>query len=324
MRGHQLHGSGTARHCHQTGQATPPPSLGARDKCVSFNPGVPTPCSCFEARWVCLGGWRGAPGNQPSPRLVPRGRGGTPVPSFPASLWLHFAESARWGESAKRDGERSKGPPRGLNRNTEPTRSLTAGVGGGDTGRQLLPPPLASPQPPSKLQGTPLARPSKQVNSCPPAALSHPCHMTGHPCSNTPGGRGSRATPKATALGTPPRQPGFMARDEALEPDCLGLNPSPASCWLWVWAPTSSSLDTRSINGGFPEELPPQGGCVLDDKRHLAGQSHPSHSVRGAQPRQEHSPSNKQHSRRRTLAVSWTCKDAVLSWEEKGFLWGGG
>lgn len=74
------------------------------------------------------------------------------------------------------------------------------------------------------------------------------------------GGRRSRAKPKAILPGTPPRQPGLVEREWALEPDCLGLNPSPTTCWWWgPGCPPLWGQSTPTSHGRYPT----QGECEL-------------------------------------------------------------
>lgn len=88
----------------------------------------------------------------------------------------------------------------------------------------------SSPTP--RGSGTSESLPSLQPRQLPAATCLVPGRVTGHHHSDT-GGRGSGAKPKAVWPGTLPRQLGSVGRGWALEPDCLGLNPSPTTCWLW-------------------------------------------------------------------------------------------
>lgn len=72
------------------------------------------------------------------------------------------------------------------------------------------------------------------------AALPHPSSVTACHCRDTQVGDTAQ-NPKASHQGCC-HSPGPVEREWALEPDCLGLNPGPATCW----APTLLS----------PQEIP--------------------------------------------------------------------
>lgn len=93
---------------------------------------------------------------------------------------------------------------------------------------------LSPARPPHEAPGLLSRSPRRSPASAPHSHLLHPDHPRDSPSlQRHPGGRGSGAKPKAVLPGTLPRQPGLVEREWALEPDCLGLNPSPATGWPW-------------------------------------------------------------------------------------------